>query len=372
MTIFNFQFSIFNFGNREKGFTLIELMVALSITAVLGIFGIAGFTKYNQIQVLQSSADNLVNTLNLARSRAISQIKPSDCIGQLGGYSVVISSNTTYELNIVCSGEDFVIQRTILPDKITFTKDSARIFFPVLSREVIGAGTIELSGYGQKKNIIISENGIFASAALPTPIPTPTNAPIPTPLPTSAQAPTSTPAPSGINYINPGNTWFYFKGNSAPPANWNQPGFDYSTWNFGPSGYGYGDGDDATILKDMIGSYVSLYILRPFSVADPSPVTQVTLSVDYDDGFVAYLNGTEVARSNVTGVPPAFNTLATAEHEASGGTPNPQPIGVYDITAFKNKLVAGQNILAIQGHNVSKNSDDFSLIPSLNIAGTQK
>ncbi len=174
------------------------------------------------------------------------------------------------------------------------------------------------------------------------------------------------PAPATLFTIAEGDVWRYFKGNSEPPAGWNNIGFDDSSWPTGPSGFGYGDGDDATILSDMLGAYVSVYIRHEFTVQDPDQVTDMVLTVDYDDGFVAYLNGVEVARANISGSPPAYNTLANGEHEASRGSGSqPQPVGIFDISSFTNLLVAGTNVLAIQGHNFLLSSSDFSLIPTL-------
>jgi hypothetical protein len=96
-----------------------------------------------------------------------------------------------------------------------------------------------------------------------------------------------------------GSTWAYFKGTVAPPANWNTLGFNDASWLTGTSGIGYGDGDDATVLSDMQNSYTSVYTRRAFDVPNPAAIGALELRADYDDGFVAYLNGVEVARRNI-------------------------------------------------------------------------
>jgi hypothetical protein len=162
-----------------------------------------------------------------------------------------------------------------------------------------------------------------------------------------------------------GDSWNYFKGQSEPPANWPDLAFDDSSWLSGPSGFGYGDGDDATVLSDMQGSYASVYLRKKFYVDDPSAIVGLTLTVDYDDGYVAYLNGVEVARSsNLSGTPPAFNKLASSDHEASGGSP-PGSADLIDLTASIGDLIAGNNMLAVQAHNATLGSSDFSIIPTL-------
>ncbi len=170
-----------------------------------------------------------------------------------------------------------------------------------------------------------------------------------------------------------GNTWKYFKGTVAPPSTWRAVGFDDSTWLSGPSGFGYADNDDATVLSDMINTYSAVFIRRKFNITNPATVTQLTLSVDYDDGYVAYINGVEVARSasmgGTVGTPPAFNALATGSHEASGGDSSPQPVEVTHPSP--SVLVAGANVIAIQCHNNTIGSSDFSLIPALSATAVE-
>ena len=116
--------------------------------------------------------------------------------------------------------------------------------------------------------------------------------------------------------IEQGDTWRYFKGSHEPPLDWNQVDFDDSNWPIGASGFGYADGDDATRITDMRGNYLSLYTRNNFYIEDPGLVGMLTLEVDYDDGFVAYLNGTEVWRRNLAGDPPGYSTPADGKREA--------------------------------------------------------
>jgi hypothetical protein len=168
----------------------------------------------------------------------------------------------------------------------------------------------------------------------------------------------------GNNIIAPGESWKFFKG-TEPPSNpleaWTAVDFDDSQWRTGPSGFGYGDNDDATVFNDMQGNYVSVYIRKEFSGSSFSPDDVLTLEVDYDDGFIAYLNGVEVARANMPAGAASYSTTASSAHEA--GSPETFVLG----TAGK-LLNSGSNILAIEGHNTSSSSSDFSLIPALQMS----
>jgi len=158
--------------------------------------------------------------------------------------------------------------------------------------------------------------------------------------------------------VDEGEVWRYFKGTEEPPSDWNTLFFDDFNWPSGPSGFGYGDGDDNTVLADMKDNYISVYARHVFEVPDPARVVGARLYVDYDDGFVAYLNGSEIARGNMVGNPPGFSRSASGDHEA--GTPS-----LYNLDPFLYLLNAGGNVFAVQGHNESIGSSDFSLIPEI-------
>jgi len=135
--------------------------------------------------------------------------------------------------------------------------------------------------------------------------------------------------------------------------------FDESSWNTGDTGIGYGDEDDNTIISTTI----SLYIRSTFNIIELSDIEQVLLHMDYDDGFVAYLNGTEIARAFMAGNPPTYNQTSNDYHEANlyQGF-NPEQFFIEPTL-----LNQGSNILAIQVHNQDINSSDLSALPVLSL-----
>jgi len=174
--------------------------------------------------------------------------------------------------------------------------------------------------------------------------------------------------------IAAGEYWRYAKGTSEPPASWTAIGFDDTRWLLGPTGIGRGDGDDQTVLDDLRATmdnpdtpedegrpgYLSVYLRYTFYLNRGSlaRIDDLILSVDFDDGFKAYLNGTEVTQRNLLAGFVPFDRIASASHEA--GTPED-----FDITARKDLLRMGANVLAIQVHNRSLFSGDLSMIPAL-------
>ena len=124
-------------------------------------------------------------------------------------------------------------------------------------------------------------------------------------------------------------------------------------------GFGYGDGDDGTI----IGSAISVYFRKSFNVLDKNKLACAILSADYDDGYIAYLNGIEISRSYNLPEPGTFvpfDETTYYDHEASlynGGLPD----NIFlDSLLLNNLLIDGENVLAVQVHNVGLNSSDMS------------
>src|SRR3989344_5954196 len=94
------------------GFTLIELIVVFSIFSILSALGLASFVTYSRAQAVTTERNNLIQTLNVAKSRAQSQVKPSTCT-TLVGYSVVLdTANERYTLNALCKPTNQTVSTT--------------------------------------------------------------------------------------------------------------------------------------------------------------------------------------------------------------------------------------------------------------------
>ena len=147
---------------KKQGFTLIELLVVIAIMAVLTSLGIASYSTYNNAQVLQTTAADVVNLLNTAKSQSISQVKPSSCASSsLSGYKVDIDSvQQQYTLSAVCTDQTVFVTTEPLPNQVNFDSSSIpTIFFAISTGTVSSAGTIIISGYGKTKTITVSTTG---------------------------------------------------------------------------------------------------------------------------------------------------------------------------------------------------------------------
>ncbi|MCK4294627.1 MAG: lamin tail domain-containing protein, partial [Planctomycetes bacterium] len=136
-------------------------------------------------------------------------------------------------------------------------------------------------------------------------------------------------------------------------------GFDDRTWISGSGGVGYDRGSDYNSYIDidvktpMAEVNTSCYIRIPFTFAgDPSDFNYMTLKMRYDDGFIAYLNGTKLEEINFSGEP-EWNSEADTYREATAEFDN------FDISAHLGELQTGNNLLAIHGLNDALTSSDF-------------
>ncbi|MEZ6120758.1 MAG: CotH kinase family protein [Pirellulaceae bacterium] len=118
---------------------------------------------------------------------------------------------------------------------------------------------------------------------------------------------------------------------------------------------GYGDLFTTNIQTPLQNINSSVWLQIPFEVPDASQVDQLELSLQYDDGFVAYLNGTEFARRNAPDQL-TYNSSATNTHAGE----------VIETFVIGTSLLQnGQNVLAIHGLNHSAGDNDFLMRPTL-------
>lgn len=160
--------------------------------------------------------------------------------------------------------------------------------------------------------------------------------------------------------VNQGDIFNYTIPSTELPTDWKTLNFDDSGWDEGPTGIGYGDDDDTTIVPE---GTKSVFARIKFNMSHLDDLLYLILDIDYDDGFVAYINNVEVARSNMEGNPPAFNAGAITDNEAvmyNGEAPDR-----FYLVEVEDYIVEGENILSIQVHNTGTSSSDLSLIPFL-------
>jgi len=157
-------------------------------------------------------------------------------------------------------------------------------------------------------------------------------------------------------------------GDDSLGDSWRGQTFDDSGWISGTQGVGYerSSGFEPLIGTDLEGPMYDTnsgaFIRIPFTIANASNIDGLTLRVKYDDGFVAFINGTRVAGANApSGSTIAWNQRATASHADNRAILFEE----FEVSTFADELVSGENVLAIHGLNFSSTSSDFLLVAEL-------
>jgi hypothetical protein len=166
------------------------------------------------------------------------------------------------------------------------------------------------------------------------------------------------PDPSVRALVPTGAGWKYLDDGSNQGAAWRTTNFDDSGWASGPAPLGYGDGDEATVVRSnrLDGSrIITTYFRRTFAVTNASFFSNLTVRLLRDDGGVVYLNGVEVFRSNMPEGPIDFDTRASTT--VGGGD---ESTNYYSTAISPDRLINGTNLLAVEIHQVDTNSSDVS------------
>jgi hypothetical protein len=170
------------------------------------------------------------------------------------------------------------------------------------------------------------------------------------------------PPDSYIELVARNAEWQYLAGTHPEGDAWTKVGFDAKGWAIGPAVFGYSDKahDFGTSLPDMKGHYGVVYIRHEFAVEEADQISDIGLLIDYQDAFIAYLNGKEVLRKGVGkdhGKKAADIKPRKAEERGKAR--------YYPIKEFEKHLKNGRNVLAIEGHNSRLDSTGFLLDPAL-------
>jgi hypothetical protein len=150
--------------------------------------------------------------------------------------------------------------------------------------------------------------------------------------------------------------WKYNASGVPLETSWKNANFDDGSWPSGQAILGFGEGYIQTKLPT---GFITYYFRKSFALSDPpANLARLTLLANYDDGFVAYLNGQEVVRRAMPSGTISDNTLASS-HE--GGS-----YESIDLTAHLSKLVIGANVLAVEVHQNSATNSDLVMDLELN------
>ena len=150
---------------------------------------------------------------------------------------------------------------------------------------------------------------------------------------------------------------------------WTTIDFDDSAWSTGQLGLGFDSRNNLTEhiqtevpVHELVPSATNLLVRIPFELAEMNEVADkaIKLSIKFDDGFAAYLNGQRIASRNLRDEVPAWDALAnTRGNEAA------VEFLEFDVSEHRQALIEGTNVLAIQLVNAEDKRGDLLLVPEL-------
>ena len=150
---------------------------------------------------------------------------------------------------------------------------------------------------------------------------------------------------------------------------WHEPAFAVpSWWQSGAGPFGFGYTQTTNLSTPMLGKTPAVYLRRSFTVSagQAASAEALELLIDYDDGFVAYLNGQEIARRN-TG---ATGTFAWHYQEAFN-VKTATGAETIALGAANTRLLTGTNVLVIQVHNSDVTNGQLRCDATLRIGGSR-
>ena len=169
------------------------------------------------------------------------------------------------------------------------------------------------------------------------------------------------PAPGLVTLLPAGASW-RFLDNLNAPAGWEQPGFNDTAWGLGTAEFGYGDGDETTVISfggNASNKRITYYFRTAFDLVGASSITEATLRLVRDDGAVVSINGQPVSRQNLPEGTVTPDTLAVS---AVGGTDETTFFeSAFDPTVLRE----GRNVVAVEIHQSSAGSSDLGFNLSL-------
>ncbi|BCU79784.1 Ig-like domain-containing protein [Luteolibacter sp. LG18] len=163
-----------------------------------------------------------------------------------------------------------------------------------------------------------------------------------------------------------GATWKYLDDGTDQGTAWAATAFDDSAWASGAARLGYGD-TQVTLLRQgpsgMTSStkYITYYFRKTFTVADVSKVIGLSATLQRDDGAVIYINGVEVARSNMPSGAINYLTNSSTIVDSTDETT------FFPLTMPFGSLVTGTNTIAVEIHQRDNTSSDLGFDMDLNV-----
>ena len=172
---------------------------------------------------------------------------------------------------------------------------------------------------------------------------------------------------SAATIFERGASWRWRPGTSeasTPVEAWRALAFNDTGFTTALAPFWYGDPlPGGTQITGMQNVYLCVFLRKTFVVTNVTEIGGMRMGSLVDDGFVAWINGTEVLRVNMPG---AVGTAVTTNTLTNNQAVDPAVFGTNDLSGIPSSyLVPGTNVLTIQVFQSSLTSSDLGFDASL-------
>ncbi len=162
-----------------------------------------------------------------------------------------------------------------------------------------------------------------------------------------------------------GSEWRWRAGQtepSTPVEAWRTLTFDDAEFTTAPSPFWFGDPlPGGTQITGMRSVYRCIFLRKTFVITNVAEVASLQFGAIVDDGFVAWINGTEVQRTSMQGPPGSPVSIATLAVNAV----EPVSFTTYELFSPDSYLRTGTNVIAVQVFQSNVDSSDLAFDASL-------
>lgn len=155
----------------RSGYTLIELLIVITLTAMLITFGVSAYRKAADIQAVKATTELILSTLTSAQKSATSG--RATCSGPYYGETVTTNLNSSaLTTTPTCQGGLGTPRIVNLPNNATFQTTNTLVFRPLSQGIDTGASDIQNLDFGTasvRYRIQVTRSGTIQALGRVTP-----------------------------------------------------------------------------------------------------------------------------------------------------------------------------------------------------------
>ncbi|MGV0829777.1 T9SS type A sorting domain-containing protein [Empedobacter brevis] len=160
--------------------------------------------------------------------------------------------------------------------------------------------------------------------------------------------------PNDPLFFEKGSTWLYLDDGSNQQKEWTLLTYDTKNWKEGKGHFGFGDGDEDTLIQK---GYIRYFFRKKITIDDVTKLPEeVIFNIVHDDAAILHINGKEILRSSLL---PQSGDIPH-EYELSTFIPNDKENSFFQYNVSSSNFVNGENIISIEIRNQNTRSSDVS------------